>query len=177
MSCVTASQLKAGRDSRQTGAVHNLTFAQAHPIPISGTDDLCLTVGIEYEIYDTGASGNVRYRVRTRGYKHQIVTPDLDEVVLFHWHPAAGDDGKPVTLHPHIHIGGRLLDPGATISRRAHVPSGRVCVEDVVLFLIEECRATPRRPDWKTVLDESRADFRAHASWGTGSPTQALSQR
>lgn len=160
--------MQGGSGARQVGVPSSLTFRSDSPVPIPGTG-FFLTIGIEFEVYDTGAHGQARFRVKTRRYQHEILTEDFGEVVLFHWHPDE-EAGQVVRLHPHIHIGPRLLVDDPAITRRAHVPSGRVSVEDVIDFAIRDLDATPRRDDWESVINESREKFRTHANWGTGSP-------
>lgn len=167
---MTKSQLKGNSDCRVPHRRNTLTTTEVAALPASR---LGLTVGIDYEIVRTDKTGSSKFKVATRGYKHQVVMHDEDmtEVVLFHWHPGKGEHGKPLTVHPHIHIGPQLLDKDSSITSRAHIPSGRVAMEDVIEFLIRDCGVTPLRDDWESVLSESRNNFRQYASWGTGSPS------
>lgn len=168
---MTPAQFRVSEGGRRVGERSQLQFTE--PAALAGTEHL-LTAGIDFEVIDTGSTGSDRYRVTTHGYKYQVVTADLDEVVLFHWHPYTTESGKPLTVHPHIHLGERLLAKKGPLSRKAHIPSGRVAFEDVVEFVINECGARPSRRDWKLVLDKSRDDFRSHSSWGGGRPAGAI---
>jgi hypothetical protein len=58
-------------------------------------------------------------------------------------------------------IGRKELD-GA----KAHLPSGRVAVEEFVELLIEVFGIKNRRADWKTTLEEMAKAFFSNASWG-----------
>jgi hypothetical protein len=83
---------------------------------------------------------------------------DGDEIMAYHWHP----DER--IKYPHLH-----LSHGALIERHeireAHVPTGRIAIEDVIQFLIESFGVIPFNEEWKAVLSESRDRFRAYRSW------------
>lgn len=52
---------------------------------------------------------------------------------------------------PHLHLGA-----GSGVSReglqKAHIPTGRVELEDVLLMAIRELGVRPRRDDWQEIL-------------------------
>jgi hypothetical protein len=170
LDCITREVLIGGRDSRRLGGKRTVAFGRADGAPI--TNDLALTVSFDYEIYDTGERGNMKFRCRTLGYKHQIVTRDFTEVVLFHWHPGELEDRAGLPQRPHIHLGRELLADRGRLTRRSHLPSGRVSLEDVVEFAITDLGVAPRRDDWANVIDEARQRFEQYRSWGgRGLPT------
>lgn len=43
-----------------------------------------------------------------------------------------------------------------------HLPTGRVSIEAVVRFLIQELDGEPRREDWEEVLDDAERPFIEH---------------
>jgi len=51
------------------------------------------------------------------------------------------------------------------VSRRHHVPTGRVSLEAVVRFLIVELGVTLRRDDWEDVLADGERRFAERRTW------------
>jgi hypothetical protein len=70
-------------------------------------------------------------------------------------------DGSPLDA-PHLQV----RDPRAPRwpLRKAHLPTGRVALEDVVALAIE-LGAKPLRRDWRTVLVQTRAAFHRWRTW------------
>jgi hypothetical protein len=104
------------------------------------------------------------YKVKTLEYEYKIERrKDRQEIVCFHWE---GDDAKnPV---PHIHIGFGAKSAEAPFSPKTHIPSGRVPIEDVVAFLIQELHVQPakrRKLDWDSVLATVRKLFFRFKIW------------
>lgn len=92
---------------------------------------------------------------------YHVVTDDLTEVIAFHWHPNShgGQQG------PHLHVGSSQLTKGAVVSRRTHVPTGRVALESVLDLLISDFGVVPLRSDWEKTLAASFARFRQWRTW------------
>ena len=80
-------------------------------------------------------------------------------IIAFHWHP--GRRGQPE--FPHLHVTSQA--GSVQISAKSHVPKGRVSIESIVRFLIEELQVRPLRSDWERVLDEGERLFNARRSW------------
>lgn len=97
--------------------------------------------------------------VHSVGYSYQIHRFDGEEVVAFHWHPGRT---KQVQF-PHLHLESRSDRPA--ISRGHHIPSGRVSIEAVVRFAIEELGVRPLRPDWLQLIEIGIETFDAARSW------------
>jgi hypothetical protein len=73
--------------------------------------------------------------------------PEGPEIVAYHWHPGRR---SPIDF-PHLHLGA-----GSGVDReelhKAHLPTGRVELEDVLLMAIQEFGVRPRREDWEEIL-------------------------
>lgn len=138
---------------------HGLTLANGGVrLKLRGSDSegLVLSVSQQYEIIEHEQG----FRVRTLKYAYKIDNwNDGHEIMAYHWHP------KEKIKYPHLH-----LSYGARIGRgdllRAHVPTGRVALEDVIQFLIESFNVEPSKEEWEGILEDSRENFRAHRSWG-----------
>ncbi len=81
------------------------------------------------------------------------------ELLAFHWEPHSR-----VTI-PHLHIGFALSDKTLPFHNKAHIPSGRVPIEDVVRFLISDLRVTPVITGLSDVVSASRQSFMAQKAW------------
>jgi predicted RNA-binding protein len=46
-----------------------------------------------------------------------------------------------------------------------HVPTGRVPLEDVIRFAVQEQNVIARKADWKDILDQTEATFRTKKTW------------
>lgn len=85
----------------------------------------------------------------------------MSEVVLFHWHPRSTG----LRQDPHLHLGSSQLTATSVVTRKTHVPSGRIAFESVIELLIAEFNVVPQRPDWAEVLQESLARFTRWRTW------------
>jgi len=110
-----------------------------------------LSVSQQYQIIEFEGG----FRVHTLSYAYKLDDAlDGHEIMAYHWHPQPHQ----TVQYPHLH-----LSYGARIGReefqKAHVPTGRIALEDFIQFLIEAFDAIPARDDWHSVLDETRARF------------------
>ena len=98
------------------------------------------------------------WKVRTDGYAYRVTLTDdpSSELISWHWHP----DSRPGT---HLHVIAAHAQYGAI--DKMHIPTGRVALEEVVLFLIEDLDVEPRREDWRDVLASSYERFRTYSTW------------
>jgi len=95
------------------------------------------------------------FKVKTQKYTYAIETHhDKQEVVAFHWNPA----------HPKVHYAHTHVDL-QRIQKRVHVPTGRVPIEDVVFFAIQELGVEPLQRSWKDIILEAREAFMKHKTW------------
>ena len=69
------------------------------------------------------------------------------------------------SFEAHLHI--RDDDPGTNNHPLAnrHIPSGRVPLEDVVRFAVQEININTREPNWINILEATEAIFRANRTW------------
>lgn len=88
--------------------------------------------------------------VKTVGWSHAVFVDGKDRL-RYDWHPFV----TPAIPFPHVHID----------DAKAHVPTGRILVEDVLVAALEY-GALPISADWKTRLNDARTAFEATAEWG-----------
>jgi hypothetical protein len=124
-------------------------------------------VALEYEVVEA-RHDKVRgpWKVRTRQYRYHVVSDDNAEVVLYHWLP----EGKCSTKRPHVHVGQSQLSPDAVFTRKQHMPTGRVSLEEVILMLIEELNVVPLKNDYRSVLEDGHAKFCEFRTWSSIPP-------
>jgi hypothetical protein len=78
--------------------------------------------------------------------------------VAFHWHPE--NSGR--VPWPHLHAFG--VHESVDLDR-LHPPTGRVSIESVVRFLIEDLGVLPRRADWPAILERNEHLFHERRRW------------
>lgn len=134
--------------------------ADLAPIALRGTP-YCLHLDHQWEVVADERPGHEPFRVSSRAYRYHILNADDPghAHLMFHWHP------NPRVSYPHLHT-----DTDDHVHRRMHVPTGRITVEAVVRFAIEELGATPAREDWRDVLKASESLHLEHRSWHLTSP-------
>lgn len=164
LSCVTLSQVRVSEGGYQpstTGEPHGLLLDKRGEVWLSGPERPRLFVNIGYDVVRSDDPERGPWKVSTRSYRYHVLTADGTESVLYHWHP----DGKSHVTRPHMHMGRALLNPSAVISRKAHMPSGRVALELVVWMLLEEFQVVPARDDAYDVLSECLERFERFRTW------------
>lgn len=139
-------------------------FAFSHnPARLNGPYDLFFTQRVKI-VEDYGELGT--WRVTTLSYMYAIERhKDRQEIVSFHWD--GHDAENPV---PHIHLGFAALEgaKSSPIGPKNHIPGGRVLVEDIVKFLIDEMGVRPmkkRQSDWRSILAEIRGKVMKWKTW------------
>jgi hypothetical protein len=148
-------------DSTAPGAVRSMNAPATGFAPLRGGNRLHLSVAIQYEVVRIDDRERGPWKISTRKYMYHVVTDDMTEVILFHWHP----DGRSTQQAPHLHVGSSQLTPASVVSRRTHVPTGRVALEAVLELLIRDFGVVPLRTDWEASLAESRRRFEQWRTW------------
>lgn len=161
VSCVAKAVL---RPSGYAPSEHPLLLSSEQmPCSMQNTDLLFSAAQWFYIVEDPR---NGPWRVRTAGYQYTIETQNAEEILGYHWHPTSASDVK----EPHLHLGsGARIGRAELETTKAHLPTGRVAMEDFIRLLIEVFDANPRR-DWKEVLKAGADRFRQFASWGNKPP-------
>jgi hypothetical protein len=89
-------------------------------------------------------------------YRYGLYDRNGREILSYHWHP----DARSHVTAPHLHIGGGVA-PWRPDLAKAHIPTGQVTLEDVLLLAIEELTldVTPLRADWHDILTRAHSDI------------------
>jgi hypothetical protein len=102
-----------------------------------------------------------RWTASTVEYVYEVSDQAGDLLAAWHWHP--GDHREDhAAPWPHLHAYG---ERGALTLHKLHLPTGRVALEAVVRFLVNDLGVLPRRPDWRAALDRREEQFRRARSW------------
>lgn len=102
------------------------------------------------------------FRISTLRYYYVFWTPRADERVIdWHYHRR-----KTNTVEAHLHIRDDVRHrAGGHALVDLHIPTGRVPLEDIVRFLIQEQNLSPRKTNWKDILDATEARFQKKRTW------------
>ena len=172
LSCVTQEVFSVGGGYHASPANtpqqrHVLTL---HNSPaVLGRDRLfALDLVQHYRVVeDEGARGP--WKVSTVAYYYTLtIAATAQEVLGYHWHP----QGRSDVTYPHLH----LYEGTGTLRhnlRKAHLPTGRIAVEDILRLAITHFLVTPLRKAWETILAETQDAFQQWRTWGGSHPPGA----
>lgn len=155
VSCISKAVIQRGHTGE---GVSDFWSLGERYVPLGGRVQLEFSFYHPYTVREVlDAPG--QWAVRSSGYSYQLRERAGREIIAFHWHP--GRRGQPD--FPHLHITSQV---GAVqIPAKSHVPTGRVSIESVIRFLIEELHVRPLRPNWDRVLIEGEQSFNDRRNW------------
>lgn len=135
---------------------HALTLGDGDAVAVR---ELSLQIRQQYRIVENSGVGGP-WKVSTTSYAYALLRDDHQEIVTFHWHPT----GPSSITTPHVHIGSgaEAAFPGLT---GAHIPTGRIAIEQFLRLIIEDLGVEPVRDDWSDVLDQGQQDFERWQTW------------
>jgi hypothetical protein len=107
--------------------------------PLNARPDLYLSFRQQHKIIKDPQNGP--FRVTTLYYGYAIERQDAQEIVGYHWHP----DGVSPVKFPHLHLGPAAQIGLEELSRKAHLPTGRIAFEDVIELLVATFGVEPDR--------------------------------
>lgn len=121
-----------------------------------GGDSLYLRSTIQFKHVDRDGFPGER-KVSTLHYAHTVTGDEALQVERFswQWHPS----GWP---YPHVHI----FPEGDKGFGKLHVPTGRVFLEAILLFLIHDLGVQPARDDWQEIVGANLSRVSRFATWG-----------
>ena len=151
------------------GGLYVATLNRGLPVTLKlGSDHLSLEASIQFTVVERKQdecsdpiTARERYKVSTRGYMYTIRTADETEAIAYHWHPEARGEVD----FPHMHIGSAMLRPNGVVSRKNHMPSGRLAFEQVICTLFE-LGAAPLHDRYEEVLSRNQSSFERWKTWG-----------
>lgn len=173
VSCVTKAVLDVSGGTYASARPHSLTFGDALPQKLKGAN-VYLAVTQLYRVIRDEDPDRGPWRVTIDQYVYTLRASrgrgrsEKPEVLLsYQWHPRP----RAKYNYPHLHLGpasgiGSSADAAARLTNKAHIPTGRVAIEDVIRFAITQLNVEPLREDWEQVLDEAQERHERYRSWG-----------
>jgi hypothetical protein len=155
MSCVTDVILLVSGGYYPSQSPHALTLSE-NPAPLGRNRRIALNLIQQYRVIPTDNQERGAWKVQTVGYFYTLLepTPPHDEIVAYHWHP----ESRSAVRYPHFHISSGSSVRRADI-RKAHFPTGRIAIEQVLRLVITEFDVQPLRNDWESVLNQMQSSF------------------
>lgn len=157
LSCAILAVLNV-RGGYQPGREHGLTLGDGGVQPLRGVN-LSFSIAQRYRIVEDPTPGQGPWRVQTTSYSYSLETRDEQEVLRYDWHPFA--EGEISFPHVHLGAGARV---GLPELRVAHLPTGRISVEQFVDLLLTDFGAEALKDDWRTILAQTSQGF---SDWGS----------
>lgn len=134
-----------GTEGYRAGTKHLLALGSDEAVKLPGAD-IALSMQIFARVLER-ADQAPPWEVSPFGYLYALKEPEGREILAYHWHPGRR---SPIDF-PHLHLGA-----GSGVSRdelqKAHIPTNRVELEDVLALAIREFGVRPRRDDWAEIL-------------------------
>lgn len=153
VACTTTAQLAGGS---QPGKQHGLIFRpnEGGYIRLSSIRPIRFRLIHLYRLTESEPG----WSVSTVGYTYQLELTDGREIVSYHY------DSRPQSKvkTPHLHVRG--LDTPLPLGK-AHFPTGRISIEAVLRFAIEELDVRPQNSDWENVLRGTEQEFFQKRTW------------
>lgn len=140
--CVTDGVLNGEHpQGRPPGAILKASLNGGTPAPLRGID-YSLHFAMSYRVVEADGDRGP-FKVTTLEYVFTLLH-GREKVVGWHWHPIT----TPERPSPHVHAYDSPME-------KLHLPSGRVAVEHVALFAIDDLGAELHEPerDRKTIVD------------------------
>lgn len=141
--------------------VYSLILNNSDPVQLRSSPAISLSAGQRFRIVRDDDLERGPYRVHTVEYWYLSAADDDREMLTFHWTPEAVGRGQ--KTYPHMHVGPALLAADSpifpTTFHKKHVPSGRISIESVARFAIEELSVSPLKLDWSDILDHRQGEF------------------
>lgn len=159
LSCATAAVLSVSGGYDPDRGPHVATINEGLPVPLGGSPRLYLAVTQRYRIVEADDARGP-WKTQTAGYFYQLADENEHEILVHHWHPS----GHSRYARPHAHLGVGVLSGDHPLVG-AHLPSGRVALEDVLWLALDELGVEPRRDDWPEVLETTRGAFEEWRTW------------
>lgn len=95
------------------------------------------------------------FRMTTMKYDFEL--SEAGSVVFgWHWHP---ESKRSNVKWPHLHL------PAGSVHKSKHVPTGRVALEDVLLFAILDMSVQPAHGEAIPILNDVAERHKKHRSW------------
>ena len=116
---------------------------------------------MHYQVVRTDDHDRGPWKVRTAAYNYALFDAGV-EFLSYHWHPEHREEESWIT-YPHLHV--RAQGTTGRLIQKAHLPTNRIALEDVLRLAISELNVTPRRKDWNQVLTRTQSAYEKWRTW------------
>jgi hypothetical protein len=158
-SCITRVQLVISSGGREPGSTHIVSFDPNPTLKAADRTTIGLSVVHYYEVVRaTGKRGP--WKVRSAGYLYSLLDRNDHELITFHWHPQGNSD----VTGPHLHVGSALASSWKKLPK-AHIPTSRMTLEQIIGMAIDGFGVIPLKEDWRGLLDRNQKIFDAWKTW------------
>jgi len=158
LSCVTDEIPTVSGGYHPSSAPHALTIGRGSPVSLIGAA-LRLSVLHNYRVVEDPTRGP--WKVQTTAYYYSLDNDEGTEIIAYHWHPQ--EQFRLATPHLHLSAGAEV---GRDALASAHLPTGRVALEEVLRLAIVDLGAKPNREDWAAVLESTQSAYVQWRTWG-----------
>jgi hypothetical protein len=155
LSCITKAVLGYSGGVYPSPTNHNLCFVGKPVARLNGTR-LSLFFSQNYSLVQTVEQ---TWKVQTEGYFYRLDDEHSAEILSYHWHPQVPDEPYP---HMHLKKGSGI---GRSELQRAHIPTGRMAIENIVLFVVRDFGVEPLREDWEQIVRTNLEIFERYRTW------------
>jgi hypothetical protein len=157
LSCVTNAVLLVTGGYYVREEPHIAAIGDGGPVELPGPHDISLVVRHHYRIVEDPSSRGP-WKVSTAGYLYSLKDPADQDIVSYHWHPYV----EPT--YPHLHLGAGA-HAGRSELVNAHLPAGRIALEEVLRLALNDFHVRPARADWADVLSRTLSAFEDWRTW------------
>jgi len=99
------------------------------------------------------------FRITTVRYIYVLWRDKDERIIDWHYHRR-----KNSSFQAHLHVRDDSKRTSHNLVNK-HIPTGRVPLEDVIRFSIQETNISPRESEWSAILEETEAIFRNNRTW------------
>lgn len=115
------------------------------------------TLTLQFSLTLGHVEKNGEPRMTTLRYTFTLLDAATRErVFAWHWHPFSK---RSKIAYPHVH------PPSGSPFSTHHVPTGRMCLEDVILYGFDDLGIQPAYPNGRQIVLEVRDRHKLHRGW------------
>jgi hypothetical protein len=165
VSCVTRTVLLAGGGYYPRTSPHVVTLGDGGPVRLSADSHLSLSVTHHYRVVEDSEPHRGPWKVSSSGYLYSLEDGDGREIISYHWHPTE----RSRITSPHLHLGAGAK-VGYSHLVTAHLPTGRIALEQILRLAITELDVQPLRADWEQILNSTQQAYEEWRTWPGSAP-------
>lgn len=162
LSCVTEGRLTvSGISPSNVGEEYTASLHRGDPVTLRGPHQITFSASQRFRIVEAEGDRGP-FNVQTISYFYEIATRAGEEVLVYHWTPET-PHGR---AYGHLHVGRVCIADASPLPgdrfHRLHIPTGRIPIESILRFLIEDLDVPVRRErseDWRHILERNEQAF------------------